>query len=618
MARAKQQTKERRTTIEGVPEPDVLKEAATRWPKVVCKIKRQTGRGRWSSIGNETFEPMDLANCEEYIQKRAGGGRYRFEPLNPMNHAEWAEPLPAFEFEVEGMPKPAAPAEYGTPGGGGSIYTPEQAMAHMNSYSNQPPHVHGAPQPQQEAPHYVNPLLVPPWARDLPPAMQASVAFGRPGMVPPQQSQAQPNDGRYSGNNTWAYTPDTVAMQQLEATRRELERERQKHEQTRREQVEQQQQSMRELDKLREEMRAQSAENERRAFQMQLETMKQQMQQQPAKPALNLGELAPVLAAVAPVLQALFESNSRKTTTQYESASRAQEKLTEALLTQKREDPLKGFKEILTVVGPLVFPAVADLLKSKTPQEQANLYAMLTESNMTQMTMMSEFISQMAEKTGSTEQWWYPMLQNGLDSVKLLAEQMSVGQRKLVSSEDGVQQRQHAQQPAQTEGQKIAVKIVGLPGFPQDLATTEFKDIIAALHDKMDPEQVADYIARHLVGLANAGHLPELLHDFTNNPAGSLQRLVENLPAYQTDSAYVLDVVKRTAIKTRELSQANRQDPVDVQGEDVERPEQAPPSAADKSADSHILEADNGAIPFPIGTLQQQRDRQREPVPAGG
>lgn len=624
MPRAK---KERKPKMEGVPDSDLLKDAATKWPKVLCRIKRNTRMGRWASVGQWTYEVMNIANIEADIKEIAGGGRFRVEPVNPSDASQYADPLVPFEFEIEGLPKPVQPAEYGTPGGGNAPYVPEQAMYNYpaQQYTAPAPSPAG-PQPPQQGPSiYNNPALVPPYARTMPPHMQAAAAGAGP-------DGSFPNAGRFTGGQVWANTPDTIAMQQLESAKRELERERRQHEETRKAMEAERAERLREMEKLREDMREQRAENERRQFQMQIEALKQQ-QQQPQQKQWDTEGIAKLVAAGAPILSAMVQANSQKASALAESSTKASEKqfegyskMVEAMLSQKKEDPMKGFKEIITAIAPAVMPAISELITSKTPQEQAALYSSLAENNLTTMTMMSQFIGEMAERTGGKDEWWYPLVQNTAESVKMIAEQMAAGQTKIMGG--GAPQQPHQQQEDQTtEGQRIAAQIANIPAFPGELKTEPMLQIIAALHDRMEAPAVADFTAQHLLELSAAGRLPPMLSDALSNPVPALSRLVEPLPIYTQDQAYVMDVLRRTAARMRELQpqQTQRareqaahaaqgiQPPVDTQAEPVER--HKPAEIPEKANGTEELDA-TGSVPFSVGDAFGQQ-REREPVPVG-
>jgi hypothetical protein len=574
----------KKATYQGVPS-DKIAEAQTRWENIYVKLFRRVAGGKLSALGPKHMTPQDLAKIEEYLQDHAGGGKFRVEPRNPDNLLEYAEPIPPFEVEIEGHPKPATPAEHGLKGMPGGINAMEGPRP-MN-WNPQAPPTPANPLGQPSVPY----AHMPDWMRSLPPAMAHSFAAQQNPNYALQQLGEQPTGGPQTQGAPHAmYASDQLGVQQLNYTREQLTKERTEREADRKEWERRFELMQASINDSKEEARAAREKAERDKLEAKLEAM------QSNKPAIDPTVWVGLATAMAPVLSAMVGSNQAKAATQQEQATKAIELQMQGMNTlmqasSKKGSDLDGLLKSVVGLAPVLGPVLQKFADNKSPGAQADLFSTLAENNLTTLTTMGQFLQAMQEAQGN-DPWWRPMVESAIESVQQVGAQMAV---QAGATGPAVQQAaQNAQAnggPAQamSKGQTTASMVVNNPQFPADMKTGEWFKLISAMHDEIDADQVAHHTAQHIVNLANQEQLPEILENIFEKPEEVLQMLVGPLPITQQNPNYIQRVLQLTAhaLKTAVA--------VDTDGESASQGEQETDQGIPSAADG------NHAVPFDIG-----------------
>lgn len=592
----------KKATFHGVPS-DKIAEAQTRWENIYVKLFRRVSGGKLSALGPKHMTPQDLAKIEEYLQDHAGGGKFRVEPRNPDNLLEYCDPIPPFEVEIEGHPKPATPAEHGLKGMPGGINAMEGPRP-MNW------------NPGQAPPNPVNPLAqpvipyahMPDWMRGLPPAMAHSFAAQQNPNYALQQLGEQPTGGpQTQGAPQAMYASDQLGVQQLNYTREQLTKERTERDADRKEWERRFELMQASINDSKEDARAAREKGERDKLEAKLEAMQQ------SKPSIDPAVWVGLATAMAPVLSAMVGSNQAKAASQQEQATKAIElQMTgmNNLMTQsgKKGGELDGLIKSVVGLAPILAPMLSKFADNKSPGAQADLFSTLAENNLTTLTTMGQFLQAMQEAQGN-DPWWRPMVESAIESVQTVGAQMAV--QAGANSPAVQQQANRAAAPGaapggMSQGQTMTSMIVNNPQFPAALKTGEWFKLIAAMHDEIDPDQVSHHVAQHIVNLANENQLPDLIDNVFEKPEEVLNMFIGPLPIANSNPAYVEQVVRLTAHALRNAVATDEPGAqagavVDVPGAPVEHDGGIPSAAADNGV---------GAVPFNIHA------EAREPVPA--
>jgi len=563
----------KKATYQGVPS-DKIAEAQTRWENIYVKLFRRVAGGKLSALGPKHMTPQELAKIEEYLQQLAGGGKFRVEPRNPDNLLEYAEPIPPFEVEIEGHPKPATPAEHGVKGISGGISAMEGPQQ-MNWNPGQPPQ---APNPPYEH--------MPGWMRSMPPSyghawasqMNPSYALNALGEQPRSNGQPAP---------AAMYASDQIGVQQLNYTREQLTKERTEREQERKEWEKRFELLQSQINDSKEQAREAKLQAERDRLEAKLEAM--QSQKSNIDPQVWIG----LATAMAPVLSAMVSSGQAKAATQQEQATKAIELQMQGMNTlmsasAKKGSDLDGIVKSVAALAPVLGPVMAKWIENKSPGVQADLYSTLQEGNLTTLTTMAQFLQMMMEANGN-DPWWRPMVESAIESVQQVGAQMAV---QAGSKNPAVQQQaEQTKKPAMTQGQTVATMVFNNAQFPRDMKTGQWFEIIAAMHDRIDADQVSHALAQHIVNLANNNSLPELIENIFDKPEEVLNMLVGPLPIKTQAPPYVEQVINLTAHKLRTAV------PVDTEADEQPEPEAAQPEPEQ-----------SGAVPFNIGSAAERRE----------
>jgi len=237
--------------------------------------------------------------------------------------------------------------------------------------------------------------------------------------------------------------------------------------------------------------------------------------------------VAAIAAAVGPILTALISSSRERDARTLE-------------LVAKRERPDKGLAEALAALAPVLAPPLMEFFKNKSPAAQAELFSTLAENNLTTLSTMGSFLQTMMEMQGS-DPWWRPLVENGIQSVTNAAQQYAA----LAKPPSATPSRDAEEKPRAPlpQGRMIAMAIVNRPDFPRELKRGAWVEVMAALHDKAPPENIAQFVRDELIQMRDNNALPELLAQAFETPEQSIGALISLLPIYKTDRPYANTVI---------------------------------------------------------------------------
>lgn len=541
-----EQSQQKAKTFQGVPR-ELIEEACKIHEQVACYIsRRNTANGRMHTLGKYIFSTKDLGDIETWLDANAGGGSYTIRPQRMDNTNVFAEPLYTFQVDVEGAPKPATAKEHGLVGvsaGGGTVQAAIAAAggpAFAAPVKPVPPELYATlPEPvrtltPQQQWDYIN--------AQKPLSLATGFAYpqGVPYMKAPQ------------------FSSDELAAKQTDELRSEKER-MGKEAKEREVKLQSELDALRKrLDEEKEERRRQEREAEQRMMQSQMESLRLQIAEAkatPAKPAFDLNAIVALVGAAAPFVTAIVTSSKDRAIAQVEQQQKAfeiQMRGLSEITNRPKEDPLKAVIAAVAAIGPLVMPALTELIKSKSPEAQANMYATMAESQMTGFSMIAQLTEQLAKMSGgSQEPVWLPMVQGMLGSV------MTTAENYFASKQNGAPQPnqlpanagnnatapsavQATPQNQATPGQTVAKLIVMHPSFPAEMKNQEWFEVVAALHDNYDVEHVAERAAELLTAMEEAGKIPaSMIEAFEADPKKALHTLLAQMPITQADPAYV-------------------------------------------------------------------------------
>ncbi len=603
-------TRTKKATFQGVP-TDKIEEALTKWENIYVKLFRRVAGGKLSALGPRNMTPHELVKIEEYLSELAGGGKFRVEPRNPENLLEYCDPIPPFEVEIEGRPKPATPAEHGLRGIGGGISAmegPQPLLWGQQGYGPAAayPGAVGTDPAGYAPPAYQQNL--PAWMRQMPPVMAAGFAGQQqPGKVLNMMGEAQPSTS-YAQAPSAMYSSDYLGVQQLNYTRDALTKERAERESDRKEWEKRFEQMQQLMNDSKEEARAAREKAERDRLEAKLEAMTQAQQ---AKPAIAPETWVGLAGAMAPVLTAVVSSGQQRAATQQDAQTKAVELQMNGMqsllaASQSKGGELEGILKTVAGLAPMVTPFITKMAENKSPGAQADLFSTLAENNLTTLTTMGQFLQAMMEANGN-DPWWRPMIESAIESVQQVGTQMAAqaGSRQAQAAQSAAPQGGNSK-PPMTQGAMLATTIVNSSQFPAELKTGAWFQAIAAMHDQVEAQQVGDHIAQHVVELANADALPDLLDGILGtDPRAVLDQLMSPMPISKQNPQYAESVIAATLDRLSQVS------PVETTAEVLPpspaTPDVSPVPSASESNGASTPRAGGAppSVPFDLG----------EPVP---
>ncbi len=474
-------------TLDAVPVDEIQAAiSAAEHQRVWVFLKRKTHDRLFAIAGKTERTLEDLLHPEEWILPMCGGGRYRVETMDLEKRG--IEVIPPYWVDIDGRPKSTQEIRAYLAGTGGS--TPEPG-------SGGPMY----PPPPYGYPPYPYPM--------------------------PSYEGGEPPDPR----QFWQQPPDAVAQENTRAMRKELEKKEDEHKRERDE-------LLKRIDKLTDriaDMQKQHAESIAKEQMARLEARIEALKTGGASTKESTtAELVKAAGLFAPVLIAMVQGSQQTKALDVQQQQKAQELQLQTLSTFMKSNA-GGFTEFLKVALPALGPMVVKMFEERSPSKMAELIGTMGESNLTMFSMVGEMMRQIMPSEPDNP--WMNVIQQGLDSVKAVAEQMAKvskpGPAAQVPHQIQAQNGQDGSTP-QDQAKAIADLLINEPSIPEDLRTREWHGIYWSIHRLEEPKQVASDIGSLLMQLDERKRLPAMFKtvfsDESTPPRVFLKPLIDLLP----------------------------------------------------------------------------------------
>lgn len=556
-------------TIDGVPEIAVIHELMKSYEFVNVKVQRRNDRGHLAVVfGSHKIQTEKLIDFDSWLKDEAGGGDY-FTVVRPPG--DLGNILLKFNCKVEGPPlspklRTGQPVGVGVAGPTGGPVAPV--------YSR--------------------------WAEGIMDE-QARAQYL-------QSGHPQPAPGATMASDQLAFAELTeykAKMARLEAA---FEREREENARLKLE-------GEREREKLRLDMQEAKHESEMRLLRERMEAHAQQTQammaalkdNKPEPKQVDLGAIAAIIGAAAPVVAAYVTTSKESATKAMEIQQAGMATLMQATLDQtKKADPTV---EMLKTLGPMLMPLLSSMMEQKSPAAQTALLNTMAENQLNNVAMMAQLIESFAGGD-KEEPWWLPMVRETLGGVvragevmleqqqqtqqgNAFAQQQAAAQFQIPSSNQPVvssagyaqsaQAPQSPPTPVQAQPQAPTParpqKATRLdPGgilslLPDEYRTREWSTLITLIHEaESTPEDVGGLIADHIVHCARFDILPEQLANVNENPVEALEGILKVLPIYRQDRERANAILAATIDTLRELGAFDKdeEEVIETEGAEVD------------------------------------------------
>lgn len=469
-----------------------VKAAIEQYPEVQLIIKRQTAKGTWASLPNQTMPTVELATIDEWLRNTHGGGRYRVSPRNPQNELE--EVISAFYAEIPGAPKPPATERQRAPSPFGPGYGVRPGGVPWNAM---------------------------PYVRNI------------------VDSKDDDDKDKFDPSMFMSQTPDAIAMEQVRELRAELremrsERERDKQEAERK--IDQEREAKARLEK---EQQKQQQQHEKELMELRMQLIA--AQSAPKGPQVDWVAL---LVGMAPVFKGLIDSSKDRQALQLQAQQESAKLQTQGLQTMiqtlekgsKKDDTLKD-------LVPLVMPLILKMMDEKSPGAVTKLISAMADNQLQTISMVSQLMQQM---TPDNDNPWMDVARKAIEGVQSVAEQMvEVQAVKTGAAPNG--RSNGSRLPAQAAPKELgphstpkdfADALLDAPNLPSELRTQQWHQLFQQIHDvRMPAKDTAAAISQHLEHLADKNKLPAMfdgvLDESENPPSSYLRPFLQQLPIAQ-------------------------------------------------------------------------------------
>lgn len=391
-------------TLEEIP-LDQIRDAMANYEQVNIRVTRRNDRGQIATVyGDVIRETAELADIDEWLRANAGGGRFRIEARDPNDKTRYV--LPPFHVTVEGPPRPprflghpsdatVGPGAYGPSGAYPPVGMENQQMTYQGP---KPPASYQQPQPfyGHQDPHDAPP---PAWLAGIHPSLRSGYVFPRSN--PMGEAPRAPSA---------TIASDALALRQLEQQRGEAQAQIAK--------LEAQNHALQDkLDRMLEELKAERERAREERHRLELEALKKEMlsTRKPDESVTDWTKIAAAMAPFAPVLAAMVQSREQSSSKALELQQAGLQSLMQATLTQANKP--NGLTELM----PVVLPMLKELMESKSPKAQAELYNSMVENNLNSVAMMAQLVEAFAS-SGKEEPWYLPMIRETLNGVVGMTE----------------------------------------------------------------------------------------------------------------------------------------------------------------------------------------------------
>lgn len=460
--------------IAEIPREAII-EACKSYSDVKLRIRRNSSRGHWATVTGSIMMPTrELLDIDDWLREQAGGGNFRIDTTDPQDASRVV--IKPFMVRIEGPERNFNGGQGDDPGG----------------YSGSYPA--GAPQ------HFQSP-------------------GGRPSLP-----RNDPRNDPANPRNFMARTPDQIASEGWNESRRERDEERRgRH--TERKAHEDEQRKMRgEMDRLREQMAETARVADRKALEAKIEALQNQK---------THIDWAPLVIGVAPIVIAMIEaSGKRSAETIAASASRegSSLELTKAMIASQGNSD--GALDQLMKLAPLAMPLVTRILDQKDPSKMADLYATVSDAQMTSAALQAQLFQSLNEGQGG-EPAWMPIV----TTLGQAAEDLAAAMMKQAGSPEIVSAPPPGAQPA-GPGAAAQPAQPGQPPQPPpegDARVAAMNQIMDGLPPYLHSQEWAN-IVYHLIGEVDAV-LPDLAEaimvEVTRSGAEELVAVQNDLTAIQ-------------------------------------------------------------------------------------
>lgn len=562
--------------------------------RVSVRVSRRNNKGHLAHVWSGEMATQDLLTLDQFLMRLAGGGDYNVIVRDARNIT--VNLVDTFNCVVEGPSRPplfaGSQPEQVMPAGAPAAHPSATPFAGgLPSASFAAPSMEGDPGMSNP---YQPPL--PPWAMGLDPYARSGYEAYR-AMRYPQRVATGPT-----------VASDELAMKQaaeLKAQNAKLEEKlegfMQRYES--------------DVGRLRDEnaaYRAQLAQSKQEAEMAALRAKLEAMTAAPREtgPKFDIAAIGGVLAALAPVLQAMITSGAEKQSLALRAQQEGMQQLMQATLQQANKD--SGIKELATTFGPLLLPLVQQMFSQKDPEKQAALYEAMATNNLNSIAMMAQLLESISASQGPQPPWYFDAIQQALAGIVQVAERYVQtpgglpGQPKprleaprptgVVEVAKQVQSAPAAAPVRQTYDDDIntARQVSGraqtlLPFLPAEFRQNGWEVFLRHLHEEpqWSPDWIGNGLAELILESVEQNTLPKQLQPMLAEGAdykAILLSLVERLPI-AVDAPHYAEAVVDVAVAA--LIEAVHAD----EAEDEQEPPRVIDAAPAKSAVQEVTEA---------------------------
>lgn len=373
--------------------------------RVSVRVSRRNNKGHLAHVWSGELATQDLLTLDQFLMRLAGGGDYNVMVRDARNMT--ISLIDTFNCVVEGPSRPplfaGSQPEQVMPAGAPSIHPSATPFA-----GGLPTAAFAAPSMEGDPMSASNPYQppLPPWAMGLDPYARSGYEAYR-AMRYPMRAATGPT-----------VASDELAIKQaaeLKAQNAKLEEKlegfMQRYES--------------DVGRLRDEnaaYRAQLAQAKQDAEMAALRAKLEAMTAAPREtgPKFDITAIGGVLAALAPVLQAMITSGAEKQSLALRAQQEGMQQLMQATLQQANKD--SGIKELATTFGPLVLPLVQQMFSQKDPEKQAALYEAMATNNLNSIAMMAQLLESISASQGPQPPWYFDAIQQALAGIVQVAE----------------------------------------------------------------------------------------------------------------------------------------------------------------------------------------------------
>ena len=529
---AASKTKGSTSGILEIPEEEIARLAET-IETVLIKVRRRNDKGQLATLySGLRFQTEDLISIEDWCARNGGGGRYRIDVYSL--DAPGKRPMPAFEFLLEGTPRPHR-----------SLAHPEP----INPADDRPRYA----EPRPGVDYVVEPgALGQAWGAGLHDEQTRAQFFGGASLGFDRGSRR--NQAQLPPGATMA--SDALAVKQIAKLEAELAEQRHESKSLMARLEADAARAREEAQREREKAREERHQSEMAQLRMLIDAKSQ------GKEKSSVAEIAATLAPFVPVLQALVVSKSDAGSKALDAQMSGVNTLMQATLQQSQKP---DFMETLVKFAPIVTPMIAKFFDSRSPEQQAALYQAMSEQNLNSVAMMAQLVEALAPADAEAQPW-YPMIKETLAGIVNMTAAYTQapgglpGQRPAplpssgfvhgaqataqIAAPDDASGSTFGDAPAQPTPSNLDALFTFLP---QQYQTREWRMVLEFIHaTPLDVAHAATALTNQLEHLISFQMLPSDLAALQDKPRETLLGLMQFLPVAQSNPQGASDVIDAT------------------------------------------------------------------------